>query len=145
MPHGQFREMSEADRRSLVLLGAAIRIARHRMALTQRQLAERSGVSQTAISRMECGRVWGMAIVRFARVAWVLEEGTPLGGCPHPHQCDYGARWRQVTTELLGPIGGRLREEALRALGADALGWDEERSTHAAGAAERWDAPTGLG
>ncbi len=99
MPYEQFREMSDQDRRSLLMLGAAVRIARHRMGLTQRQLAERSDVSQTAISRMERGKVWGMAIVRFARVAWVLEERTPLGGCPHYHLCDYGARWRQLMAE----------------------------------------------
>lgn len=144
MPHGQFRDMSETDRRSLVLLGAAIRIARHRMALTQRQLAERSGVSQTAISRMECGKVWGMAIVRFARVAWALEEGTPLGGCPHPHLCDYGTRWRQVMAEQLGPIGGLQREEALRALGADALAWDDEPDPAGDRDRRAVDAPIGL-
>jgi DNA-binding XRE family transcriptional regulator len=99
MPYQQFREMSDHDRRALVMLGAAVRIARHRMGLTQRQLAERTGVSQTAISRMECGKVWGMAIVMFARVAWALEERWPLGGCPHFHLCDHGARWRQLMAE----------------------------------------------
>ena len=99
MPYQQFREMSDHDRRALVMLGAAVRIARHRMGLTQRQLAERTGVSQTAISRMERGKVWGMAIVMFARVAWALEERTPLGGCPHFHLCDFGARWRQLMAE----------------------------------------------
>jgi DNA-binding XRE family transcriptional regulator len=99
MPYQQYREMSDQDRRALLMLGAAVRIARHRMGLSQRQLASRTGVSQTAISRMECGKVWGMAIVMFARVAWALEERTPLGGCPHHHLCSLGGRWRQLMAE----------------------------------------------
>jgi hypothetical protein len=119
MPYQQFREMSVTDRRALVILGAGIRIGRRRLGLTQRELAERSGVSQTAISRLERGMVWGMAVVRFARVAWALEERTPFGGCPHPHQCDYGARWEQVMADHVGAIDSLRRQEALRALGAD--------------------------
>lgn len=119
MPYQQFREMSVTDRRALVILGAGIRIGRRRMGLTQRELAERSGVSQTAISRLERGMVWGMAVVRLARVAWALEERTPFGGCPHPHQCDYGARWEQVMADHVGSVDSLRRQEALRALGAD--------------------------
>jgi transcriptional regulator with XRE-family HTH domain len=57
---------------ALETLGEAVRIARQRCGLTQRDLEALTDVDQTAISRMERARVPGMALDKFARVAIVL-------------------------------------------------------------------------
>jgi DNA-binding XRE family transcriptional regulator len=92
--------MSNHDRRCLVVLGRAVRMARHQRAWSQRELEERSGVDQTTISRIERGLLRGTDLVRFARVAWALEWAMPLGGCPHQHRCAWTLRWAAVLEEV---------------------------------------------
>ena len=98
------RTFSEPDRQALAIVGHAVRIARERAALSQRRLAARAGVSQSAISRMERGAVRGIDLLYFARVAAALADAMPLAGCPHGHGCDYDRRWRfallQVSPDL---------------------------------------------
>ena len=63
---------AERTRDALVMLGQAVRRARTRSPLSQRDLEALSGVDQTAISRMERGVAPGMGLDKFARVAAVL-------------------------------------------------------------------------
>jgi hypothetical protein len=92
--------MSEHDRRCLVVLGRAIRMARGQRVWSQRELEERSGVDQTTISRIERGLLRGTDLVHFARMAWALERAMPLGGCPHQHRCAWSLRWAAVMEEV---------------------------------------------
>jgi DNA-binding XRE family transcriptional regulator len=101
MQDRQFRDMTRADRQALEMLGAAVRIGRKRMGLSQDALAASAEVSQTAVSRLERGMVWGMAVVRFARVASVLGPRMPLGGCPHTHRCAYDTEWQYARQRAL--------------------------------------------
>ncbi len=101
MQDRQFRDMTRADRQALQMLGAAVRIGRERMGLSQDALAGNAELSQAAVSRLERGMVWGMAVVRFARVAWVLGERMPLGGCPHAHRCAYDTEWQYARQRIL--------------------------------------------
>lgn len=107
----QFRAMTREDQEALEVIGRAIRIARVRAAMSQRRLASTSGVSQTAISRMERGLVWGMGIIYFARVARILGDALTLAGCPHGHDCDFGRQWaaalREISPELVRHRGHR--------------------------------------
>ena len=59
---------------ALLMLGQAVLRARARAALSQRGLEARTGVHQSAISRMERGVAPGMALEKFARVAAVLAD-----------------------------------------------------------------------
>ncbi len=124
----QFRPMADEDRQALQIVGHAVRIARGRAAMSQRELAARAGVSQTAISRMERGLVWGMGVIYFARVARVLGDTLTLGGCPHGHRCDFNRQWletlRHVSPEFeVAPryrsIMGPTLFELLRRVEAD--------------------------
>jgi transcriptional regulator with XRE-family HTH domain len=54
------------------ILGAWIREARHRRSLTQRQLAWRSSLAQSTISRLETGRLPGMRLRTLAAIVGVL-------------------------------------------------------------------------
>jgi transcriptional regulator with XRE-family HTH domain len=106
--------MSEPDLQALAVIGQAVRIARERAAWSQRRLAVRAGVSQSAISRMERGAVRGIGLVYFARVARALGDAMPMVGCPHGHACDYDREWRlgvgQVSPDL-GTGGGFASDE----------------------------------
>ena len=72
MRHVTYLTRAERTRDALVMLGQAVRRARTRSALSQRDLEALSGVDQTAISRMERGVAPGMGLDKFARVAAVL-------------------------------------------------------------------------
>ena len=79
-----------------VLIGARFRRGRHLAGLSQRQIAERSGVSQTLISRFERGRCPGLAAWRLMAIAMAIGPEFPMGCCPHSHGC----RWpRDPRTE----------------------------------------------
>lgn len=105
------RTMSDHDRRTLFVLGKAVRMARHQRAWSQRELEERSGVDQTTISRMERGLAWGTSIVRFAHIAWALAQAMPLGGCPHQHRCAWSLRWAAVL-EQVAPLVPETHDSA---------------------------------
>jgi transcriptional regulator with XRE-family HTH domain len=94
------RTVSEVDRQALAVVGQAVRIARERAALSQRRLAARAQVSQSAISRMERGAVRGIGLVYFARVVDALGDAMPLVGCPHGHACDHDRQWRYARNQV---------------------------------------------
>jgi len=53
------------------IIGNGVRAGRHQARLTQQQLAWFVGVSQSAISKLECGRLQG---IRFRKLAQVVAE-----------------------------------------------------------------------
>ena len=59
--------------KGLSLLGAAMKRARRRQGWSQRDLADRTGVHQSTISRFERGDRVGMRFSRFALIVGVLE------------------------------------------------------------------------
>jgi transcriptional regulator with XRE-family HTH domain len=62
----RFGQLSEAE--AMVLFGRLIRQARFRSGMSQRQLEWVCGVDQTAISRLENGRIRHMRVQRVAAV-----------------------------------------------------------------------------
>ena len=74
----------------MVLLGARFRNGRIMAGLSQREVAARSGVSQTGVSRLERGLATGMSAERIIRVATAIGPGFPFGFCPHHRRdCAY--------------------------------------------------------
>lgn len=71
----------------MVAFGAKVRRGRELAHLTQRQVAAKSGVSQSVISRFERGLAPGMTVERFWRIATAIGPRLPLGVCPHEHDC----------------------------------------------------------
>jgi transcriptional regulator with XRE-family HTH domain len=87
-----------------VLLGRYVRRSRYLMNYSQERMEDISGVSQTAISRLETGRSAGMRIDSLVRLADSFGRTFPLGFCPHDHPCP----WQPI--RLPPPIDGeRLR------------------------------------
>jgi DNA-binding XRE family transcriptional regulator len=70
-----------------VALGGLVRRARLYAGLSQQQVAARSGVSQSVISRFERGLAPGMSVERLIRIADAIGPSLPLGFCPHDHVC----------------------------------------------------------
>jgi hypothetical protein len=54
------------------LIGAALKRRRQRLGLTQMDLARRTGIDQSVISRIERARRWGLSWRRFATLVAVL-------------------------------------------------------------------------
>jgi DNA-binding XRE family transcriptional regulator len=73
----------------LVLFGARVRRGRLQTGMSQRRLADRAGVSQSAISRLERGVAIGMTAIRLVAVCIELGPSFPFGSCPHEHTCAY--------------------------------------------------------
>jgi transcriptional regulator with XRE-family HTH domain len=73
----------------LEMFGRRIRAGRYRAGLSQRQLANRSGVSQSTISRLERGRCLGLTFIRLVAICSAMGTDFPFGSCPHDHRC----RW----------------------------------------------------
>lgn len=93
-------------------LGTVLRILRTSRGLTQRELAMRSGVSQSTISRLENGLAPGVRVFALARV---------LGGLERQGAFDRAA-WEAAT-----PPGWRVMLEAFSTKGAFATTWRGER------------------
>ena len=80
------------DRSLLRRFGVALRRCRLRAGLSQTVLAERSGVSQSMISRLENGKAPAAPVRSLVRLGDVLGLDLPLAACPHRHQC----AWRPL-------------------------------------------------
>lgn len=71
------------------VIGAGVRAGRLALAMTQRQLAWRIGVSQSFISRLETGTLHGLRLRTLARIVGVLEASPGYefrGGPPPPRR-----------------------------------------------------------
>lgn len=74
----------------MVVMGARFRNGRLMSGQSQREVAARSGVSQTGVSRLERGLATGMSAERIIRIAAAIGPGFPFGFCPHHRRgCAY--------------------------------------------------------
>jgi transcriptional regulator with XRE-family HTH domain len=71
------------------LFGARIRRGRQQLGMSQRKLAERAGVSQSEVSRLERGMGGGISSYRLVRIGIALGPTFPFGSCPHHTACAY--------------------------------------------------------
>ena len=71
----------------VALLGRYLRRSRLLAEMTQQQLADAAGVSQSMVSRAERGAAPGMEVARLLRLIQPLARMFPLGACPHDHNC----------------------------------------------------------
>ena len=81
------RPADERDRRLLRRFGTELRRCRIHAGLSQVVLAERSGVSQSTISRLERGKASSAAMFKLVLISAAMGDGFPLAFCPHPHHC----------------------------------------------------------
>ena len=70
-------------------VGLRFRLGRRQAGLSQRRVADRSGISQSEISRLERGLTPGMSAYRVFAIALALGPRFPFGSCPHDHRCVY--------------------------------------------------------
>lgn len=85
--------------------GAELRRCREQAGLSQMMLAERSGVAQSTISRLERGLAAHAAMYKLVLLIAALGRRLPLAYCPHEHQCtwsrlDADGRAAEITHEL---------------------------------------------
>lgn len=73
----------------LILVGRYFRRSRLFAGMSQQRLADRTGVSQSMVSRTECGLAPGMGFERFVDMTMGLGRLFPLGTCPHEHDCPW--------------------------------------------------------
>jgi transcriptional regulator with XRE-family HTH domain len=85
--------------------GHELRRCRLQAGLSQMMLAERSGVSQSTISRLERGRAPQAAIMKVMLMSQALGRSLPLGFCPHDHGC----AWERLDAHGR-PVRAPLRE-----------------------------------
>ncbi len=86
-----YRTVDDPDLDDLLIhFGEAVRQARLEAGLSQEWLERRTGVDQTAISRLERGRAARIPLARVLVLAEALGGLLPIGQCPHDHRC----RWR---------------------------------------------------
>ncbi len=86
--------------------GTAIKEARGRLAMSQRHLELRSGVSQSVISRVERALAPRLGLDRVVGLRLELGDELPMGWCPHDHEC----RWqpRNKRSQRPGAYTGHL-------------------------------------
>lgn len=72
-----------------IAFGRTLRRARRLAGLSQRQLAARSGVSQSGVSRFERGMAPGMSTERLIMICDAVGRSMPFGFCPHDHVCPW--------------------------------------------------------
>jgi hypothetical protein len=106
--------MGDPETAGISLLGRYIRRSRLLAGLTQQQLADKSGVSQSMVSRAERGLAPAMATVRLIRMVQPLARFFPLGVCPHDHNCS----WQPVKAPD-EPVGDDPSGVAAYFLGSD--------------------------
>jgi len=71
----------------MLRFGGAIRAARRSASLSQEQLAARSGLPQSTISRLEQGLTPYVSLTRIGRLSIGMDGRIPIGPCPHRHEC----------------------------------------------------------
>jgi transcriptional regulator with XRE-family HTH domain len=81
------RPQDERDDRILRRFGLELRRCRLSAGLSQMVLSDRSGVSQSTISRLENGKAASAAMFKLVRLSDAMGGGLPLAFCPHDHAC----------------------------------------------------------
>jgi transcriptional regulator with XRE-family HTH domain len=81
----------EGDRDWALLrrFGVEFRRCRVYAGLSQVELARRSGVSQSTISRIERGKASSASLIKLVRISDAMRAGFPFAYCPHPHFCPW--------------------------------------------------------
>ena len=69
--------------------GVEFRRCRVYAGLSQVELARRSGVSQSTISRIERGKAPSASLIKLVRISHAMGAGFPFAYCPHPHFCPW--------------------------------------------------------
>jgi len=77
----------EPETVGIALIGRYIRRSRLLAEMTQQQLADAAGVSQSMVSRAERGIAPAMGAGRLVRLVQPLARLFPFGVCPHDHNC----------------------------------------------------------
>jgi len=86
--------------------GMALRQARARIGMSQRQLCIGSRVSQSVISRAERALTPRLSLERVVGIKLAMGDEFPLGWCPHHHPCRWQPRAKRA--ELLQDYPERL-------------------------------------
>jgi len=73
----------------VIATGRALKRARLMAGLSQSQLAVKSGISQSVISRFERGLAPGMSVERLTVLSEAVGWRFPIGFCPHDHDCKW--------------------------------------------------------
>jgi transcriptional regulator with XRE-family HTH domain len=81
------RPKGERDWGLLRRFGVEFRRCRLYAGISQVELARRSGVSQSTISRIERGKAASASLIKLVRISEAMRSGFPFGFCPHPHFC----------------------------------------------------------
>ena len=71
----------------MLLIGRYVRRSRLLAPMTQQQLADQAGGSQSMVSRLERGVEPAVEAARLVQVVRPLARLFPLGACPHDHNC----------------------------------------------------------
>ena len=109
-----------------LFVGTTIRDGRHRMAMTQRELAHRAGVSQAAISRVERARAAGIPLARIGRVLDALEIRLDANARP-PLAAGGPSERDAVHTRILAYAERRLRAAGFETAREVPIGSDRVR------------------
>ena len=80
---------NETPTAETIEVGERFRLGRRQAGPSQRRVADRSGISQSEISRLERGKTPGMSAYRVFAIALALGNRFPFGTCPHQHRCVY--------------------------------------------------------
>ncbi len=80
---------SPHDQALLDQFGAELRRCRAVAGMSQVQIGERAGVSQSTVSRLEHGRAPGVSALTLVRMSEGMLGNFPLGFCPHRHACSF--------------------------------------------------------
>ena len=95
----------------MLRFGAALQAARRSAGLSQEQLATRSGLPQSTISRLEHGLTPYVSLTRIGRLSIGLDGRIPIGPCPHGHEC----AWSRPLVEPDAVRRYRLRRQHMAA------------------------------
>jgi len=107
--------IDEWSREALRELGAVLRSLRSTHLISQQALAERCGLSQSTVSRLESGKAPGVRIVWFARLLVSFERDERREGRPWwylPDDPSWVKQMRRFATN--GAFARRLREDSVR-------------------------------
>ena len=102
----------------LVAFGQYVKRARYLANLSQHQLAEKSGVEQGNISRLERALAPATKVERIVRLGAAMGRRFPLGYCPHEHWCEWQPAPEPPPERPIGYLPDALRAAAA-ALGVD--------------------------
>ena len=73
----------------MVLFGARMRFGRMQAGISQRRLADLTGVSQSVISRLERGVATGIGLIYVVAIGMALGPDFPFGFYPHDDRCKW--------------------------------------------------------